>query len=140
VKDEGISGISQQSNPTGRTMGSPFYKLTNDPVKTQSNNNAPNSRSPIAIPSHATSQDEEISSAKIPADNTTQIPIKETASSSDELSSNKLAASVPAQFIANGSTKIKNENGELLYTLKMRLVKGEISKEEYLELRKTIEC
>jgi uncharacterized membrane protein len=33
----------------------------------------------------------------------------------------------------------KMNNSELLQTLKMRLVKGEISKEEYPELRKTIE-
>jgi uncharacterized membrane protein len=33
----------------------------------------------------------------------------------------------------------KMNSGELLQILKMRLVKGEISKKEYLELRNTIE-
>lgn len=33
----------------------------------------------------------------------------------------------------------KQSNNELKYTLKMRLVKGEISKEEYLEILKKIE-
>jgi len=48
VKDE---NVFQQSNLTGTTLGSPLYKLINDPVKTQSNNSAPKSRGPIAIPS-----------------------------------------------------------------------------------------
>jgi uncharacterized membrane protein len=39
--------------------------------------------------------------------------------------------------INDESTKMNN--GKLLQTLKMRLAKGEISKEEYLELRKMIE-
>jgi uncharacterized membrane protein len=37
------------------------------------------------------------------------------------------------------SNAAKMNNGELLQILKLRLVKGEISKEEYLELRKSIE-
>jgi hypothetical protein len=35
--------------------------------------------------------------------------------------------------------RTSNKNDDLIHTLKMRLVKGEISKEEYLELRKLIE-
>ena len=41
----------------------------------------------------------------------------------------------------NNQTQLthKQSNDELKYTLKMRLVKGEISKEEYLEILKMIE-
>ena len=74
-------------------------------------------------------------SAKIPSDKTTQIPINETDSSIDNLSSHK-AENVRSPL--NGEST-KMNNCKLLQISKMRLVKGEISKEEYFELRKSIE-
>lgn len=74
-------------------------------------------------------------SAKIPNDERTQIPINETEPSIDILSSHR-ADSVRTP-INDESTKMNN--GELLQILKLRLVKGEISKEEYLKLKKSIE-
>jgi hypothetical protein len=74
-------------------------------------------------------------SAIIPTDETTQIPINETESSIDNLSSHK-ADSVRTSI--NDETT-KENNSELLQILKMRLVRGEISKEQYLELHKMIE-
>jgi heme exporter protein D len=127
--------ISDQHNQITKAIGSPFYELINNQVKTQNNNSAQKSDVPIAIPRQEASENGEMPSAKIHSDERTQIPINETESSIDNLSSHR-ADSVRTP-INDESTKMNN--GELLQTLKMRLVKGEISKEEYLELRKMIE-
>jgi heme exporter protein D len=127
--------ISEQNNQITKAIGSPFYELINNPVKTQNNNSAPKSDVSIAIPRQEASENGEMPSAKIPSDETPQIPINETELSIDNLSSHRADSVVTP--INDESTKMNN--GELLQTLKMRLVKGEISKEEYLELRKMIE-
>jgi hypothetical protein len=127
--------ISEENNQITKTIGSPFYKLISNSVKTQNNKSAQKSDVPIAIPRQEASENGKMPSAKIPSDERTQIPINETEPSIDILSSHR-ADSVRTP-INDESTKMNN--GELLQTLKMRLVKGEISKEEYLKLNKSIE-
>jgi heme exporter protein D len=127
--------ISEQNNQITKTIGSPFYKLISNSVKTQNNNSAPKSDITIAVPGQPVSENGKMPSAIIPTDETTQIPINETESSIDNLSSHT-ADSV--RTLINDETT-KENNSELLQILKMRLVRGEISKEQYLELRKMIE-
>jgi hypothetical protein len=77
-----------------------------------------------------------VSKSKIPISIPSQ-PVDKTGQASNKSPSNQIADSSATPLTASNAAKINND--ELLQTLKMRLVKGEISKEEYLELRKTIE-
>jgi hypothetical protein len=54
----------------------------------------------------------------------------------DEVTANKITTKETAQTEINENTNPKND--EFLNILKMRLVKGEISKEEFMELREMI--
>ncbi len=71
---------------------------------------------PISIPSH---------------------PVTKTDQASNKSPSNQIADTSTTPSTTSNAAKMNN--GELLHILKMRLVKGEISKEEYLELRESIE-
>ena len=61
-----------------------------------------------------------------------------TSHSDDEITPNKISTKESAQTPINENTATKKDE-QFLNILKMRLVKGEISKEEYMDLRKTIE-
>jgi len=61
-----------------------------------------------------------------------------TRHSDDETTPNKMSTKESAHTPINENTATKNDE-QFLNILKMRLVKGEISKEEYMDLRKMIE-
>jgi hypothetical protein len=93
------------------------YSIDEAMKSADDNDNTPKSKMPISISSH-------------PVTNTDQ-------TRDDKSPSNQMADKPDTPLTTSNAAKMNNE--ELLQILKMRLVKGEISKEEYIELKMTIE-
>jgi hypothetical protein len=103
--------ISIESKLSGNTMRKNQIIESN-----KDNDNVSKSKMPISIPSQ---------------------PVNKIGQAPNKSPSNQIADSSATPLTTSNAAKMNN--GELLQILKLRLVKGEISKEEYLELRKTIE-
>jgi hypothetical protein len=106
------------------------------------NDNVSKSKMPISIPSQSIDEttksandNDNVSKSKMPISIPSQ-PVNKTCQAPNKSPSNQIADSSATPLTTSNAAKMNND--ELLQILKLRLVKGEISKEDYLELRKTI--